>query len=632
MTRSPVDRRGAPLGGPFPPRLALTCFALLAAAGGAARAAPPNDDFADALQISTLSGQVSGTNRGATKEAREPNHAGDPGGRSVWFRWEAPADGGAMFDTLDSSMDTLLAVYEGDTLESLELVAQSDDALWSSGSRVSFEIDGGTVYHIAIDGYEREQGDYVLRWSAVTQPDCEKPAKPTPSEPIDGALDVPTTVTLAWDDAKRLAPGRGRKTIYGEDDRHDLYEESDPRWRAAARAVVALVSREDLTPVDGSAWTLPDESLGEIEELCPEERFRDQPSPAWCSGFLVAPDVVATAGHCIETDADCEDVAFVFDFHMADAATPRLRFDESQIYHPTGLIGHELDDFGPDWALVRLDRPVLDREPLRVRRAGEVADDQSLVMIGHPSGLPLKVAGGARVRDNVFPTYFTTNLDALGGNSGSAVLNADTGGVEGILVRGDEDYWLDGDCYASVECPDDGCLGEEVTRVTLFDRFIQRPAGESSYQLYFGECGDLELVGTTSDRGWTVSGLEPRHSYCWRVVAVNSCGVAPGPVQTFTTADDASPPRFRRGEAVQDGSVNLTDAVAILNYLFLAGAVPGCLDSADTDDNGSVNLTDAIAILNYLFLAGGPPAPPGLECGEDPTEDDLDCATFPNCD
>ena len=89
--------------------------------------------------------------------------------------------------------------------------------------------------------------------------------------------------------------------------------------------------------------------------------------------------------------------------------------------------------------------------------------------------------------------------------------------------------------------------------------------------------------------------------------------------------------RFRRGDVVAtDCRVNVSDAVAILNYLFISGVVPDCLDAADTDDSGDIVLTDAVRILNYLFLGGEPPEDPGpLTAGPDPTGDDLPDCVYP---
>ena len=67
----------------------------------------------------------------------------------------------------------------------------------------------------------------------------------------------------------------------------------------------------------------------------------------------------------------------------------------------------------------------------------------------------------------------------------------------------------------------------------------------------------------------------------------------------------SSPPgakRFRRGDSDANGAVNITDAVRILNVLFLGIGTITCDDAADADDNEAVNITDAVRILNVLFL------------------------------
>ncbi len=88
------------------------------------------------------------------------------------------------------------------------------------------------------------------------------------------------------------------------------------------------------------------------------------------------------------------------------------------------------------------------------------------MVIGHPAGLPTKIAGGAQGRDRTNEGFFTANLDTYGGNSGSAVFNSLTGLVEGILVRGEQDYMQKGDCRVSNLCPVDGCRGEDVTKIS----------------------------------------------------------------------------------------------------------------------------------------------------------------------
>jgi hypothetical protein len=83
-------------------------------------------------------------------------------------------------------------------------------------------------------------------------------------------------------------------------------------------------------------------------------------------------------------------------------------------------------------------------------------------------------------------------------------------------------------------------------------------------------------------------------------------------------------PIFRRGDADSSGKLDISDAVFTLNYLFIGGGTPQCIDAADSDDDGTVQITDAIRSLGFLFLGGTPIAPPGPEaCGPDPVEDQL---------
>ena len=83
---------------------------------------------------------------------------------------------------------------------------------------------------------------------------------------------------------------------------------------------------------------------------------------------------------------------------------------------------------------------------------------------------------------------------------------------------------------------------------------------------------------------------------------------------------------FSRGDANSDGTVDLSDAVSVLGFLFLGSQRPACADAADANDDGAIDLSDPIAILTSLFLTGsGLPQPHGSP-GSDPTPDALDCA------
>jgi len=128
--------------------------------------AAPNDDFGKAQPLGGAlpTNWEFASNRFATKQSGEPDHAGNAGGSSVWFKWTAPSSGTVSVDTCGSGFDTLLAVYTGAKLESLSEVASNDDAGGSCApqSRLTFAAVGNTVYRIAVDGKGGAQGPLEL--------------------------------------------------------------------------------------------------------------------------------------------------------------------------------------------------------------------------------------------------------------------------------------------------------------------------------------------------------------------------------------------------------------------------------------------------------------------------------------
>ena len=283
-----------------------------------------------------------------------------------------------------------------------------------------------------------------------------------------------------------------QEVIYGTDDRSDLYEVVDTSVLRDADSVVALVQAGRITDNGDGTSTLTGPTFGDRNNLCASEPFRTQPAIAFCSGFLVDPSLVATAAHCVD-DAGLADVRFVFGFEMSDATTAETRIDTDQIYRGTRIIGRQIGTEGTDWAVVQLDRPVLDHPFVRLRRTGKIADGAAVHVIGHPSGLPKKYAPGANVRDNTRARYFVANLDTYGGNSGSAVFSSATHDVEGVLVRGEVDFVSNGTCNVSNVCPVDGCRGEDCTRTVEFAELV--PANQHDFIPFDPGAAQVKLVG-----------------------------------------------------------------------------------------------------------------------------------------
>jgi hypothetical protein len=122
-----------------------------------------NDYFTNRTTLVGTNLSLLATNTYATKESGEPNHAGNPGGHSLWWSWTAPADGTVTINTDGSDFNTLLAVYTGSVVSNLVKIAANDDENSRSfNSAVSFQAVAGTQYQIAVDGKNGASGTIVL--------------------------------------------------------------------------------------------------------------------------------------------------------------------------------------------------------------------------------------------------------------------------------------------------------------------------------------------------------------------------------------------------------------------------------------------------------------------------------------
>ena len=169
---------------------------------------PPNDNdnFASARVLVGCVGTITGTNLNATREAGEPNHAPDNNGgtHSVWFQWQAPSSGSATITTAGSAYDTVLGIYSGSSVSALTVIGKNDDIPDVPGqphqvtSAVTFSATAGTVYRIAVDGYDNggdggDMGPLKLNW---TENSCTEPARALITEPNAIAIAALDSVTF----------------------------------------------------------------------------------------------------------------------------------------------------------------------------------------------------------------------------------------------------------------------------------------------------------------------------------------------------------------------------------------------------------------------------------------------------
>jgi hypothetical protein len=302
------------------------------------------------------------------------------------------------------------------------------------------------------------------------------------------AVILSTIATAACGETIEVEPTRaeptpaagGKGDIWGEDDRSETYQAADtPQWARLARASAMLTDRGNFVEnVDESGevvgYRLAETigSLGDEWGMCETERFVDQPRVGFCSATLVAPDLVATSGHCIASEgatpdqARCDDMRIVFDFGYRSADDePFAVFDNMSVdsvyeCERVEAIGWIRSPENEDWALVRLDRPVTGREPIPVLTT-EPRIGTPILQIGHPTGIPQKLAPGEVTRER-FPyqdgfagNTFTYKADLFGGNSGGGVFDLENNALAGIptLYSGQNYVWDQGQaCYVPGVC------------------------------------------------------------------------------------------------------------------------------------------------------------------------------------
>lgn len=262
------------------------------------------------------------------------------------------------------------------------------------------------------------------------------------------------------------------KVIYGDDNRIQYFQVPRADMRDVADSTAAVVRNSNLTVKPSGTTMIRAETFQKSMGLCSSEPFATEPSGAFCSAFLVGEDLMATAGHCLDT-ARCAQSSFIFSYRMSNQNQAPVEVDSSEIYRCKAVL--ERSQTGDeDYALVKLDRPVRGHRILTLAR-NSVQIGDSLFVVGHPSGLPTKVTTNGLVR-STNSAFFTASLDTYGGNSGSAVFNEATLEVVGILVRGENDFIYDSAnrCSVSNRCSEDGCRGEDVTQISYISQALSK--------------------------------------------------------------------------------------------------------------------------------------------------------------
>ncbi len=188
-------------------------------------------------------------------------------------------------------------------------------------------------------------------------------------------------------------------------------------------------------------------------------------------------------------------------------------------------------------------------------------------------------------------------------------------GTQAPYYRFKEDVWRHGDV--------DLCMNNTSAEVIDRNVTVETPAG------IFDECLQLRFSGAACADAGTIAEYWCRDVGLVRRDTVTIAGVSVYLLESFDFEPGET--RFRRGDFDADGQIVISDAIAVLNWLFASAEKPECERATDMNADGSVNVADPIYLLQFLFGDGAPPPPPYEDCGTDSSPAEVGCVAFAGC-
>ncbi len=270
---------------------------------------------------------------------------------------------------------------------------------------------------------------------------------------------------------------RAVSTVYGTFDVFEIFEREEERITKNIRHTLAIIPKKRMIWDDVKQKFKLKNRFGGIAtrhaHICTGEKFSRQPNSAIGTAFLVRPDAILTAGHCISTqknETNLDSVYFVSGYEVDEKGHTPEFFNESQVLEGTKMHRHD----NVDVVLIILKKPVKWYSDVEIYR-NDVRIGERLVMIGHPLGWPKKFAENARViRMNGHSVV--SDLDAFTYNSGSPVF-LESGEFLGIFVRGGADFIFSGQCDKYKICRQvsvNPCSGEEFYQIKKFEALMSK--------------------------------------------------------------------------------------------------------------------------------------------------------------
>lgn len=239
--------------------------------------------------------------------------------------------------------------------------------------------------------------------------------------------------------------------IYGANNINKLSDVEDRDLQDISKSVAAIVSKKRLFKDSNRSddeLTFFGTRLAHGDLMC-DSSLNSQRTGARCSSFLVGPDVIATAAHCLDDSKNeglspievCNKNRIIFDFdesRFLNDHSNNGRISESDIFKCEKIIDYKLDD-DHDYALIKLDRVVEGRQALKMLDPVDLSYGSEISTIGFPQGIVMRASTEGKYYElSTNKNWLNTQLDTFSGNSGGPIIDILTNMVVGIHTHGEE--------------------------------------------------------------------------------------------------------------------------------------------------------------------------------------------------
>jgi V8-like Glu-specific endopeptidase len=290
---------------------------------------------------------------------------------------------------------------------------------------------------------------------------------------------------------------RAGAIIYGTNNIVDLPTTEDRDLQELSTSVAAMVSSKRLfvnryNDDKKDEYLFHGDSLAHSYRMCDED-LNSQHAGAKCSSFLVGEDIMVTAAHCLIDVGDkkkspeevCKSHNFIFDFNDSKFQSDNHHgaiVKKKDVYSCAKVIEYKNDN-EHDYAVIKLDRIVEGRSPVKLLNPSEMTYGSAISTLGFPQGLTLRASTDGKFYElSKNRNWLLTQVDSFSGNSGGPIIDELTNMVVGIHTHGLNDaliYDSERSCYTySSRCSDPTTCGTgyafNITKIeTLKNKIVQ---------------------------------------------------------------------------------------------------------------------------------------------------------------